>query len=384
MELGGGPSWVIGLMSGTSMDGIDVAAIRTDGRTVELRRGLNGHPEPLGPTHERPFTADEKSLLVRAKEEAKSLADRAARPGSLLLAEELITRVHAEAVERFLAGAGIDRREIAAVGFHGQTVLHRPEAGLTVQLGDGQALADRLGLPVIYDLRAADIAAGGQGAPLVPVFHRALAEASGYELPLAILNIGGVANVTLIGPDDHLVGFDTGPGNALLDDLMRERTGVGFDENGEAAARGTADHGLLRWLLQHPYFSRRPPKSLDRDAFSHRMVGPLSLEDAAATLTAFTAAAVARALDWSDLRPRRWIVGGGGARNATMMRRLAEALGPDCDLSDADAIGWSSSHLEAQAFAYLAARSLAGLPITFPSTTGVETPLTGGLVARPR
>ena len=376
--------WAIGLMSGTSMDGVDVAAIRSDGRAIGVVRGPNGALSELGPTGSRPYTDAEKSLLVAAKEEAKSLVDRTARPGLLAEAEALVTRAHAEAVERFLAEAGIPRDDVAVIGFHGQTVLHRPADRLTAQIGDGQALADRLGVPVVHDLRAADVAAGGEGAPLVPVFHRALAEACGYAPPLAILNIGGVANVTLIGEGDDMLAFDTGPGNALLDDLMREREGRDCDRDGATAARGRADEPLLAWLLAHPYFARRPPKSLDRDAFSHRMVGPLGLEDAAATLAAFTARSVAAALRWTALRPRRWIVAGGGARNPTLMARLGEALGPEVDLSGADELGLDGDHLEAQAFAFLAARSLAGLPLSYPTTTGVGEPTSGGVLARPR
>ena len=374
----------IGLMSGTSMDGVDAAAIMTDGRSVEVRRGANGHPEPLGPTFSRPFSTAEQELLRRAKEAAKSLTDRTARPGVLAEAEALVTRAHVDAVAGLMAAAGLAAHDVAVVGFHGQTVLHRPELGLTVQIGDGRALADAIGIPVMYDMRAADVAAGGEGAPLVPVFHRALAEASRFRHPLALLNVGGVANVTLIGEGDDLFAFDTGPGNALLNDLMTERRGEPFDRDGAAAARGRIDEALVGWLLSHPYFDRPPPKSLDRDAFSHRFVGAMATDDAAATLAAFTARAAARALDWTSLRPRRWIVGGGGARNPVLMARLAQALGPDVELASADEVGWSTDGLEAQAFAYLAARSLAGEPLTFPSTTGVAVPTTGGVLAMPR
>lgn len=374
-------AWItaIGTMSGTSMDGIDVALIRTNGHAIEVWRGPNGRLAPLGPTGSRSYSEAERALLARALRDGEGLTERDARPGSLADAEALITRAHAEAVEAFMAAEKIAPGDVDVVGFHGQTVLHRPEQRLTVQIGDGPALAARLGVPVVYDLRAADVAAGGQGAPLVPVFHRALAEASGFAAPLAILNIGGVANVTLIGDGDAMLGFDTGPGNALLDDLMAERAGRPYDTNGETAASGRVDADILVWLLAHPYFRRAPPKSLDRNAFSHRLVGQLGVANAAATLTAFTVGAAARALDWFDERPRLWIVGGGGARNAEMLRRLGEAVG--AEVVSADAVGWSAEHLEAQAFAYLAARSLAGLPLTYPGTTGVPEPLTGGVLA---
>jgi anhydro-N-acetylmuramic acid kinase len=361
----------IGLMSGTSLDGVDVALLETDGECVER----------LGPTGYRPYSDEERAFLAAALEDAAGMEGRQDRRGRLAQAEELITRAHAEAVEAFLSHNGLTAAEIDVIGFHGQTVLHRPEQGLTVQLGDGAALARRIGAPVVYDLRAADVAAGGQGAPLVPVFHRALIDAAGIEPPVAVLNIGGVANVTLVGRDESLTAFDTGPGNALLDDWMRERTGVPFDDGGRMAAKGRPDEPLLAWLLTHPYFVRRPPKSLDRNWFSHRIVGHLSTEDGAATLAAFTARAIARAVDFSAEPPKRWIVAGGGAQNGEILRLLRDQLG--VEITPADEIGWSAAFLEAQAFAYLAARSLKGLPLTFPSTTGVPQAATGGVLARP-
>ncbi len=361
----------IGLMSGTSLDGVDVALIETDGE----RRTI------LGASGYRPYTGEERAILRQALADGATLTDRASRPGMLAEAEALVTRTHAEAVEAFMAERGLARADIDVVGFHGQTVLHRPERGLTVQIGDGPALARRLGLAVVHDLRAADVAAGGQGAPLVPVFHRALAEAAGLGPPLAVLNIGGVANVTLIGADGELLAFDTGPGNALLDDLVAERTGAPFDAGGAIAAAGRPDEALLAWLLTHPYFVRRPPKSLDRNWFSHRIVAHLPTEDAAATLAAFTARSAARALDFVDARPRRWIVGGGGALNGEILRLLGAQTG--AEVVTADAVGWSSAALEAQAFAFLAARSLKGLPITYPSTTGAPQAMSGGVLARP-
>jgi anhydro-N-acetylmuramic acid kinase len=361
----------VGLMSGTSLDGVDVALVDTDGERVVT----------LGPTGYRAYSDAERDLLRGALADAASLVERTGRPGRLRAAEDLVTAAHGEAVEVFLSEHGIAPESVQVVGFHGQTVLHRPEIELTVQLGDGAALARRLRIPVVYDFRAADVAEGGQGAPLVPVFHRALAHAFGMKLPLAVLNVGGVANVTFIDSGNRLLAFDTGPGNALLDDWMRERAGKGFDENGLVAARGRPDETLLAWLLVHPYFSKEPPKSLDRNWFSPRMVAHLSLEDGAATLAAFTARAVGRAVEFAEEKPKRWIVGGGGANNPELMRLLGDVL--KAEIVSADAIGWSSAHLEAQAFAYLAVRSLRGLPLTFPSTTGVCEATTGGVVARP-
>jgi anhydro-N-acetylmuramic acid kinase len=371
----------IGLMSGTSLDGVDVALIETDGHDVRVVQSHNGYLEPLGPTGYRGYSDEDRDLLRRALADSEAVIAREDRPGCLPEAEAFVTAAHAEAVESFLADNGLTPADIDVIGFHGQTVVHRPDQRMSVQIGDGAALSRRLGIPVVSDLRHADIAAGGQGAPLVPVFHQALARASGFEGALGILNIGGVANATLIASNGDVIAFDTGPGNALIDDWMRERTGRPLDDGGRTAARGRPDEPLLAWLLIHPFFARRPPKSLDRNWFSHKLAGQLSTEDGAATLTAFTARAVARALDHAPEIPARWIVAGGGARNGELVRLLNYHL--RAEITTADAIGWSSAYLEAQAFAHLAVRSLKGLPITFPSTTGVREALTGGVLARP-
>ncbi len=359
----------IGLMSGTSMDGVDVALLDTDGEAISA----------FGPTGYRAYTEDERALLRAALKEGATLTDRTARTPLMARAEDLITRAHAEAVELFLEKNGLTRADIGVVGFHGQTVLHRPDIGLTVQIGDGVALRQRLGIPVVYDLRQADVAAGGQGAPLVPIFHRALAAQKALPRPLAVVNIGGVANVTLISPDDELLAFDTGPGNALVDDWMAERTDERMDAGGATAARGQADEALLAWLMVHPFFAKPPPKSLDRNAFAHRIVGNVATEDGAATLTAFTARSIARAADFVREKPVLWIVCGGGAKNPTLLRLLAHHA--RAEVRTGEDVGWSSDFLEAQAFAFLAVRSLKGLPLTFPSTTGVKAPVSGGVVA---
>jgi anhydro-N-acetylmuramic acid kinase len=359
----------VGLMSGTSLDGVDVALIETDGENIAS----------FGPTAFRPYTPPERELLRRALTDAVALADRNARPDALKQAEALVTEAHAQAAERFLRDNGLS--DIAVVGFHGQTVLHRPDAGLSVQLGDGRELARRLGLPVVFDFRAADVAAGGQGAPLVPVFHRALMDRFDRPGPMAVLNVGGVANLTYLDGSEAMIAFDTGPGNALIDDFMLARTGKAHDEGGVLAAGGQVDRKLVAGLLTHPFFRLPFPKSLDRNAFTVDVSGH-SLVDGAATLTALTAAAVARTLDLLPRAPRTWIVAGGGARNATLMRMLGAELAPATVVA-AHALGWSADALEAQAFAYLAVRTLRGLPITFPTTTGVASPMTGGMVARP-
>ncbi|MCJ2025721.1 anhydro-N-acetylmuramic acid kinase [Methylobacterium sp. J-067] len=374
-------SRAIGLMSGTSLDGVDVALIETDGETVRVVKGHNNFLEPLGPTGYRGYSDDEKALLRAATKDAEAIVQPGDRPGRLPEAESFVTAAHAEAVERFLSENGLTPSDIDVIGFHGQTVIHRPDQRISVQVGDGQALASRLGIPVVSDLRRADVEAGGQGAPLVPVFHKALAEASGFTGPVGILNIGGVANATLIDSKGGVIAFDTGPGNALIDEWMQEREGKNLDDGGRTAARGRPDEPLLAWLLMHPFFFRKPPKSLDRNWFSHKLAGQLSTEDGAATLTAFTARAVARALDHAPEIPARWIVAGGGARNGELVRLLNYHL--RSEITTADAIGWSSAYLEAQAFAYLAVRSQKGLPITFPATTGVREPISGGSLALP-
>jgi anhydro-N-acetylmuramic acid kinase len=309
---------------------------------------------------------------------------RDARPGVLGQAEALITRAHAEAVEAFRADHTLS--DVAVVGFHGQTVLHRPADKLTVQLGDGVALAQRLKLLVVYDLRNADLQAGGQGAPLVPVFHRALVRNLKRPHPVAVLNVGGVANVTYID-GDNLIACDTGPGNALIDDFMRARAGLARDDDGRAAGRGAAARDALSALLTHPFFAKRPPKSLDRNDFrewveKHAGLEHKSIADGAATLTALTAATAARIVDVLPRAPAAWIVAGGGARNPTLMRMLAERLAP-ATVETADQVGWSTDSLEAQAFAFLAVRTLKGLPLSFPTTTGAPWPMTGGVLARP-
>jgi anhydro-N-acetylmuramic acid kinase len=360
-------------MSGTSLDGVDAALLETDGERIHR----------FGPTGYRPYTDIERELLRQALVEGAKLSDRWKRPGILKEADDFVTRVHAETVENFIETQGIGKADIGIVGFHGQTVLHRPAARLTVQIGSGEALAARLDLPVAYDFRAADVATGGQGAPLVPVFHQALARTLGRPHPVAVLNVGGVANVTFVDGGDPIA-CDTGPGNALIDDFMRARTGAPLDRDGDQAARGHVHEDFIARVLADPFFDKPYPKSLDRNAFAFQNIGlpDFSVSDGAATLSALTAASVARIVPLLPSSPRAWIVAGGGARNPTLMRMLAERLVP-ASVETADAVGWSSQSIEAQAFAYLAVRTLNDLPITFPKTTGAPQPLIGGVVARP-
>jgi anhydro-N-acetylmuramic acid kinase len=362
----------IGLMSGTSLDGVDVALIETDGKRVQA----------FGPTGYRPYTETERGLLRQALAEAIHLAQRDARPGILREAERAVTLAHAEAVAAFTAQNHITREGVDIVGFHGQTVLHRPAQRMTVQIGDAAVLARAIHIPVMHDFRAADVAAGGQGAPLVPVYHRALAQSLEREGPLAVVNIGGVANITYIDGADTLIACDTGPGNALLDDFIFRVTGQRFDGEGRLAAQGIADAAWVARALEHPFFALPPPKSLDRNDFASLALPAMPPADGAATLTALTAAAIARIVPLLPKPPQSWIVAGGGARNFTMLRMLRERLAP-ATVESAEALGWSADAIEAQAFGFLAARGLKGLPLSYPATTGVPMPMTGGLIARP-
>jgi anhydro-N-acetylmuramic acid kinase len=362
----------IGLMSGTSLDGVDVALIETDGRRVGA----------LGPSGYRPYSEGERELLRQALAEAVSLPRRDARPGILGAAERAVTVAHAEAVASFMAQHRIASGDVDIVGFHGQTVLHRPAERLTVQIGDATALARAIHLPVMYDFRAADVAAGGQGAPFVPVYHRALAQSLDREGPIVVVNIGGVSNITYIDGTDALIACDTGPGNALLDDFMFRAMGQPFDCEGRLAAQGRVDEAWVAEALQHAFFAQRPPKSLDRNQFAALALRDVPPADGAATLTALTAAAIAAIVGLLPKLPQSWIVTGGGARNLTMLRMLRERLGP-ATVESADALGWSADAMEAQAFGFLAARGLKGLPLSYPATTGVPIPMTGGIIARP-
>jgi len=359
----------LGAMTGTSMDAIDLALVETDGRKALA----------FGPRASFAFSDQDRALLRDAVAAAKTLNRREERPGVLAEAEILVTRRHLEAVESFVSAENLASASIDLIGFHGQTVLHRPERGLTVQLGDGALLARRAGIDVVYDLRAADIEAGGQGAPLVPVFHSALAESSGVDAPLLFVNIGGVANITYCVPGEPPLACDIGPGNALLDDLLLARTGRAMDEDGAAARAGRVDEAALTALLANPWFTKMPPKSLDRNAFDASPVASLSLEDAAATLVAFTTEGIMSALSLVPQQPEMIVLCGGGVRNPALFADISERA--PCPVKRAEDFGWDSQAIEAQAFAYLAVRSAKGLPLTFPGTTGVREPATGGKLA---
>ena len=359
----------LGLMSGTSLDGIDIALVTTDGEGRVER----------GPSATVPYGAELRRRLAGALAEARAMTRRDQRPGTLAEVEHDMTIAHADVVADFLARNAITRETVDVVGFHGQTVLHRPDQQLTVQLGDGELLARLTGLDVVYDMRAADVAAGGQGAPLAPVYHRALT-ARLPARPIAVVNIGGVANVTWIGRDGHLIAFDTGPGNALIDDWMLRQTGRARDEDGTAGLAGRVHEDVVRFYLNHSYFADLPPKSLDRNAFIPDLVDGLSVEDGAATLAAFTSGAIARAREVVPEEPALWVVAGGGRRNKAIMTGLAGLV--QNAVVPAEAAGLDGDALEAEAWAYLAVRALKGLPLTFPGTTGVSVPMTGGVLVR--
>lgn len=363
----------LGLMSGTSLDGIDVALVTTDGESHVER----------GPAMTFPYNAETRGLLRLAIADAKSLTSRDERPGALPHAERELTEQHAAAVSGFLRKQGIARETIDVIGFHGQTVLHQPQPspGLTLQLGLGEMLADLTRVPVVYDMRAEDVALGGQGAPLVPIYHNALA-AKLPQRPIAVVNIGGVANVTFVGEfEEDLRAFDTGPGNALIDDIVHAATGAACDEDGVIAARGRVHEDVLLDYLIDDYFTQMPPKSLDRNTFDTSRVAALSLEDAVTTLTAFTAETIARSRAHMREQPQLWVICGGGRKNKTLMRLIAERV--ENAVVPAEAVGLDGDSIEAEAWGYLAVRSIRGRPLTYPGTTGVPGPACGGRLARP-
>ena len=359
-----GAIWALGAMSGTSLDGVDAAMVLTDGqRIVEF-----------GPHGYRPYTPAEQSVLRAAL---------GCWPGDVGVTEaaEVVETAHAELLSRF-SGA-------ALVGFHGQTLAHDPGGRGTHQAGSGDLLAQVLNLPVVWDFRSNDIAMGGQGAPLVPFFHHACAQWAGLDQPVALLNLGGVGNVTWVDPrvaspeiPGACLAFDTGPANAPVNDLMQVRRGQSHDQGGALAATGTVDQSVIDAFLIHPYFYKIPPKSLDRNDFHGLLdaVAHLSDADAAATLTAAAAAAIARGCEHFPTPVAQMLVAGGGRHNATLMANLASLA---CSIAPVEAISLNGDMLEAQAFAYLAVRVARGLPTSGSSTTGVATAVGGGKLSKP-
>lgn len=368
------PAWAIGLMTGTVLDGfIDIAMIRTDGETIE----------DFGPWELAPYPSEIRPLLRKAFGAAKQWRFTGPDPDIFREAEVALTRAQSEAVNRFLDKHGFSASDIAAVGFHGQTVLHAApqngHRGHTRQLGDGAMMAEIIGTDVVYDFRTADMEAGGQGAPLSAIYHKAMLEKIGAGPDTAILNLGGVANISWYD-GDRLMAFDTGPANAPVNDWVNAHSGADMDVDGAIAARGTVDEARLAEMLRHPYLSAAFPKSLDRFDFSASMADGLGLEDGAATLTAFTAAAVGRALDLLPQRPERIVVCGGGRKNPTIMRELARRT--SARIIPAEDAGLRGDAVEAECFAFLAIRAMRAMPYSYPLTTGVSEPQTGGRIAR--
>jgi anhydro-N-acetylmuramic acid kinase len=347
----------IGLMSGTSLDGIDAAIIDTDGiRIQSIGQHFSYQYEP------------------ELRDKIRSVINGA---GNIEETERLITQQHADVIKNLLKKADISPEYIDVIGFHGQTIKHDPDNSITQQIGDGKLLAQLTGINVVNDFRSNDVESGGQGAPLVPLYHAALAQNA--DLPVAIVNIGGVGNVTWIGEGgENLLAFDTGPGNALIDDWVLHHNGTNFDEGGKIAAKGKVDKRILDQLLAHPYFAKKSPKSLDRNTFVSDIISSLNLEDGAATLAAFTISSIANAVQHFPKAAKQWYITGGGRHNDFIMAGLGKEIGiPVRKIED---LGFNGDMLEAEAFGFLAVRSLYNLPLTLPSTTGVKHALTGGFL----
>jgi anhydro-N-acetylmuramic acid kinase len=366
---------VLGFMTGTSLDAVDMAVLETDGEAIQA----------FGPAGERKLSDVTRDLMLAATEAALRWPRRAPRPAIFAEAAQAGAEEHFAAAEEFLATHGLAWSDIELIGMHGQTVLHeRPKAGQpgrTVQLGNAQWLASRTGVPVAHDFRSDDVDAGGEGAPLAPAYHAARARYDELKAPLGVLNIGGVANLTLWGGDDDFTAFDTGPGNGMIDLLVQARGAGRYDAGGRYASVGRVNPGVLAGLLAHPYFQAPPPKSLDRYDFSLEPLEALQLEDAAATLVAFSAEAVRLGVDRLGAAPREVVVTGGGRLNPQIMKALAERL--PAPVRSAEDLGWRGDSIEAEAIAYLAARTARGLAISFPTTTGVTAPMTGGRIVQP-
>lgn len=346
----------IGMMSGTSLDGIDMALVRTDGKDYTKLEDFKTVPYADGIRETVKNVFGQRHATPQTKE-----------------AEALVTQAHIQAIEEFGHQADV-------IGFHGQTILHDPSQKFTWQIGDSQKLADKTGMDVVGDMRLADVKAGGQGAPLLPLCHRAFA--SEAMRPIAILNLGGVGNITWLGQErTDILAFDTGPANALIDDLVKEKTGASYDSDGKLAKEGCVHQGMVDDWLQHPYFKRSVPKSLDRDEWQVRRAYDLSLPDAVATLAAFTVQSVCQSFTHLPGVPKAVYVAGGGRHNQYLMTELNKAL--PCPVEVVEALDWNGDAVEAKGFAYLAVRSILGLALTVPTTTGVPTPMTGGILYKP-
>lgn len=368
--------WFAGLMTGTVLDGeIDIAFLQTDGRTVT----------GFGPYGLVPYADNLRHLLIACLETAREWNFNGPEPAIFAEAEHQLTLAQSNALVSFAAEHRIPLSDITAIGFHGQTVLHRPPskgcAGMTRQLGNGQMMADLTGRPVIFDLRSSDVQAGGQGAPLCPCYHASLLESSDQDESVAVVNLGGVGNITWRGADGRLVAFDTGPANAPINDWVGQHGLGDMDRDGALAAEGTVDENRLAELMAHPYFNAPFPKSLDRFDFTAELATGLSPADGAALLTHLAAASVARSLSLLPVTVSRLVVCGGGRHNSELMKALETRSGITTET--AENLGWRGDAIEAECFAYLAARHLAGLDVSYPETTGVAAPMRAGQLASP-
>jgi anhydro-N-acetylmuramic acid kinase len=354
------PIWVTGLMSGTSLDGVDAACVLTDGMDIL----------EFGPSCYQPYTPEERDILRSA------LGKWPLDPG-LDAATTLVKDVHYKALQQ------LPKADL--IGFHGQTLAHEPQYGRTHQLGDGAGLARLVGVPVVWNFRLEDVACGGQGAPLAPIYHWAMVRYAKISAPVAVVNLGGIGNLTLVDPKQPpemgILAFDTGPANAPLNDYMTFKMGLAYDDCGSLAAQGCPDFTILDQFLRDNYFVQAVPKSLDRGDFPYiaGLVADLSAQDAAATLTAIIVAGVVAALDHMPVLPQQMWITGGGRKNCELMRLLKVAL--PMTVHDIDYMGFDGDMVEAQAFAYLAARVARGFPTSFPRTTGVSQPLYGGTIS---
>ncbi|MBX7146078.1 MAG: anhydro-N-acetylmuramic acid kinase [Alphaproteobacteria bacterium] len=349
----------LGLMSGTSGDGIDIALLETDGdKEVHFYQG-----------HTYPYDQIFRQKIFKAMQDNTNV-------DLIKSLEEELTYLHSQAVQSFLTTIKKDSSTIDVIGFHGQTLIHKPHDKITKQIGNGELLAKLTGIKVVNDFRTQDVLEGGQGAPLVPIYHHALTRS--LQHPLAVVNIGGVANVTWINHDDpeKLIAFDTGPGNALIDDWVSKHSDNYYDYDGSYARQGKIHPELLDILMDHHYFSLKPPKSLDRYGFDVSCLQGLSFLDGTATLTAFTVESIVKSVQYFPEPVQLWLVTGGGRHNKTLMQNLQERL--KVTVKPVEAFGWEGDSLEAQAFAYCAVRFLKKLPISFPKTTGVIRPIYGG------
>ena len=352
----------IGCMSGTAMDGIDVALIETDGYNYINPIGF------LSDVHEPDF-----------REKLRSCLNKTTMDESAEYVERKFTMRHIPIIQQLINNFNLSIHDIDIIGFHGQTIHHDPDKKSTIQLGDGGLLAQETGIDVAHSIRHADVQSGGQGAPFLPVYHRALAQNANLDFPIAVINIGGVGNITWIN-GENMIAFDTGPGNAMIDDWIKQHTGKTYDQDGKIAAAGTVDKSIIEQFLSLPYFLKKHPKSLDRNDFNGIKIDSLSLEDGAATLTEMTVQSIALSISQCPEKPSALYITGGGRHNTYMMKRLGQVT--VLSVHSTDTLGWDGDAMEAQGFAYMAVRTLLNEPISFPSTTGCPTPTVGGIIAK--